>query len=67
MHEDKQVNRFLMILSMLYRANPEGFSSATEVSQGRSRVYALEVAELRLPAVASIETNSKITVLGGNK
>ncbi|MBF4103154.1 hypothetical protein INT80_15250 [Gallibacterium anatis] len=25
MHEDKQVNRFLMILSMLYRANPEGF------------------------------------------
>ncbi|WIM81133.1 replication initiation negative regulator SeqA [Gallibacterium anatis] len=47
LHEDKQVNRFLMILSMLYRANPEGFSSATEVSQGRSRVYfSLEVAEI---------------------
>ncbi|MFC0309205.1 replication initiation negative regulator SeqA [Gallibacterium trehalosifermentans] len=45
--EDKQVNRFLSILSVLYRASPEGFSSATEVSQGRSRVYfSLEVAEI---------------------
>lgn len=47
LQEDKQVNRFLSILSVLYRANPEGFSSATEVSQGRSRVYfSLEVAEI---------------------
>lgn len=47
LQEDKQVNRFLLILSVLYRANPEGFSSATEVSQGRSRVYfSLEVAEI---------------------
>ncbi|OBX06002.1 replication initiation regulator SeqA [Gallibacterium genomosp. 3] len=47
LQEDKQVNRFLSILSVLYRANPEGFANATEVSQGRSRVYfSLEVAEI---------------------
>lgn len=37
--ESKVVNRFLMILTALYRANPEGFAQATESLQGRTRVY----------------------------
>ncbi|NBI41436.1 replication initiation negative regulator SeqA [[Haemophilus] felis] len=37
--ENKAVVRFLNILSVLYRANPESFAQATETLQGRTRVY----------------------------
>lgn len=37
--ESKAVVRFLNILSVLYRANPESFAQATETLQGRTRVY----------------------------
>ncbi|MGR6981839.1 replication initiation negative regulator SeqA [Testudinibacter sp. P27/CKL/0425] len=37
--ESKGVVRFLMILTALYRANPESFAQATESLQGRTRVY----------------------------
>ncbi|MGR3807592.1 replication initiation negative regulator SeqA [Pasteurella testudinis] len=37
--ESKGVMRFLMILTALYRANPESFAQATESLQGRTRVY----------------------------
>ena len=37
--ENKAVIRFLAILTILYRTNPEGFALATESLQGRPRVY----------------------------
>ncbi|MBN6063890.1 replication initiation negative regulator SeqA [Aggregatibacter actinomycetemcomitans] len=37
--ETKAVIRFLAILTILYRTNPEGFALATESLQGRTRVY----------------------------
>ena len=37
--ENKAVVRFLNILTILYRTNPEGFAQATESLQGRTRVY----------------------------
>lgn len=37
--ENKAVVRFLNILSVLYRTNPESFAQATESLQGRTRVY----------------------------
>ncbi|MBN6067704.1 replication initiation negative regulator SeqA [Aggregatibacter actinomycetemcomitans] len=37
--ESKAVIRFLAILTILYRTNPEGFALATESLQGRTRVY----------------------------
>ena len=37
--ENKAVVRFLNILTILYRTNPEGFALATESLQGRTRVY----------------------------
>ncbi|TNG94661.1 replication initiation negative regulator SeqA [Pasteurellaceae bacterium USgator11] len=37
--ESKGVVRFLMILTALYRANPESFAQATESQQGRTRIY----------------------------
>lgn len=37
--ENKTVVRFLEILTILYRTNPEGFAQATESLQGRTRVY----------------------------
>lgn len=37
--ESKAVVRFLAILTVLYRTNPEGFALATESLQGRTRVY----------------------------
>ncbi|KOE52264.1 replication initiation negative regulator SeqA [Aggregatibacter actinomycetemcomitans] len=37
--ENKAVIRFLAILTILYRTNPEGFALATESLQGRTRVY----------------------------
>ncbi|ADO80374.1 TPA: replication initiation negative regulator SeqA [Haemophilus influenzae] len=37
--ESKAVVRFLAILRVLYRANPESFAQATESLQGRTRVY----------------------------
>lgn len=39
MAENKAVVRFLAILRLLYLANPEAFSRATETSQGRTRLY----------------------------
>ncbi|QET77921.1 replication initiation negative regulator SeqA [Aeromonas veronii] len=36
--EDKSINRFMLVLSTLYRDNPEGFTQATEI-KGRKRVY----------------------------
>lgn len=36
--EDKSINRFMLVLSTLYRDNPEGFTRATEI-KGRKRVY----------------------------
>ncbi|MCK3654371.1 Negative modulator of initiation of replication [Pasteurellaceae bacterium Macca] len=38
-NESKVVNRFLQLLSALYRANPEGFAHATENVQGSERIY----------------------------
>ncbi|MBE2893738.1 replication initiation negative regulator SeqA [Spirabiliibacterium falconis] len=38
-HESKGVVKFLMILTALYRANPETFAQATESLSGRTRVY----------------------------
>ncbi|AXP56150.1 replication initiation negative regulator SeqA [Haemophilus influenzae] len=37
--ESKAVVRFLSILRVLYRTNPESFAQATESLQGRTRVY----------------------------
>lgn len=37
--ENKAVVRFLAILRVLYRTNPESFAQATESLQGRTRVY----------------------------
>ena len=37
--ENKAVVRFLNILTILYRTNPEGFALATESLQGSNRVY----------------------------
>ncbi|MBE2895359.1 replication initiation negative regulator SeqA [Pasteurellaceae bacterium HPA106] len=37
--ESKGVVKFLMILTALYRANPETFAQATESLAGRTRVY----------------------------
>ncbi|MBF0784884.1 replication initiation negative regulator SeqA [Muribacter muris] len=37
--ESKGVNRFLQLLSALYRASPEAFSQATENVQGSERIY----------------------------
>ncbi|MCK9139547.1 replication initiation negative regulator SeqA [Haemophilus influenzae] len=37
--ESKAVIRFLAILRVLYRTNPESFAQATESLQGRTRVY----------------------------
>ncbi|AYC18201.1 Negative modulator of initiation of replication [Dickeya dianthicola] len=37
--QNKAVNRFLMVLSTLYRLSPEAFSAATESLHGRTRVY----------------------------
>lgn len=37
--ETKSVARFLSILTVLYRTNPEGFALAAESLQGRTRVY----------------------------
>ncbi|MEX4603943.1 replication initiation negative regulator SeqA [Haemophilus influenzae] len=37
--ESKAVVRFLAILRVLYRTNPESFAQATESLQGRTRVY----------------------------
>ncbi|WP_407637103.1 replication initiation negative regulator SeqA [Chelonobacter oris] len=37
--ESKGVVRFLMILTALYRANPESFAQAAESLQGRTRIY----------------------------
>ncbi|WP_173678262.1 replication initiation negative regulator SeqA [Pasteurella multocida] len=37
--ENKAVVRFLNILRVLYRTNPESFAQATESLQGRTRVY----------------------------
>ena len=38
-NETKGVNRFLMLLSAMYAAHPEGFAQATEHVQGSERVY----------------------------
>ncbi|OOH87298.1 replication initiation regulator SeqA [Pasteurellaceae bacterium 15-036681] len=37
--EKKVVNRFLMLLSALYKSNKEGFADATEQVQGSERIY----------------------------
>ena len=37
--ESKAVVRFLAILRVLYRTDPESFAQATESLQGRTRVY----------------------------
>lgn len=37
--ETKAVSRFLAILRVLYRTNPESFAQATETLQGRTRIY----------------------------
>lgn len=36
--EEKSINRFMLVLSTLYRDNPESFTQATEI-KGRKRVY----------------------------
>ncbi|WP_162517395.1 replication initiation negative regulator SeqA [Aeromonas veronii] len=36
--EEKSINRFMLVLSTLYRDNPEGFTQSTEI-KGRKRVY----------------------------
>ncbi len=37
--EKKGVNRFLQVLSLLYKENPEGFAAAVEPLQGHTRIY----------------------------
>lgn len=37
--QKKAVNRFMLILSTLYRLDPEAFAAATASLQGRTRVY----------------------------
>ncbi len=39
LQESKAVVRFLAVLRVLYRTNPESFAQATESLQGRTRVY----------------------------
>ncbi|WP_423739121.1 replication initiation negative regulator SeqA [Conservatibacter flavescens] len=39
LQESKAVVRFLELLKVLYRTNPESFAQATESLQGRTRVY----------------------------
>lgn len=39
LQETKGVNRFLRVLSVLYRTNPESFANAVEPLQGHTRVY----------------------------
>ncbi len=39
LQETKGVNRFLRILSVLYRTNPESFANAVEPLQGHTRLY----------------------------
>ena len=36
--EEKSINRFMLVLSTLYRDNPDSFTQATEI-KGRTRVY----------------------------
>ena len=36
--EEKSINRFMLVLSTLYRDNPQSFTQATEI-KGRKRVY----------------------------
>ena len=36
--EEKSINRFMLVLSTLYRDNPDSFTQATEI-KGRKRVY----------------------------
>ncbi|MGY3942680.1 replication initiation negative regulator SeqA [Aeromonas tecta] len=36
--EEKSINRFMLVLTTLYRDNPESFTQATEI-KGRKRVY----------------------------
>jgi negative modulator of initiation of replication len=36
--EEKSINRFMQVLSTLYRDDPVGFTQATEI-KGRTRVY----------------------------
>jgi negative modulator of initiation of replication len=36
--EEKSINRFMQVLSTLYRDDPVGFTQATEI-KGRKRVY----------------------------
>ncbi len=38
-NETKGVNRFLQLLAAIYRADPDGFSHATENVQGSERIY----------------------------
>lgn len=38
-NETKGVSRFLQLLAAIYRADPEGFSHATENVQGSERIY----------------------------
>lgn len=37
--QKKAVNRFMMVLSTIYRLDPEAFAEATASLQGRTRVY----------------------------
>lgn len=54
-NEAKGVNRFLQLLSAIYRADPEGFSHATENVQGSERIYFARDEETILATGSSVK------------
>lgn len=49
--EEKSINRFMQVLSTLYRDDPVGFTQATEI-KGRKRVYFSRIPMPCAPAAA---------------
>lgn len=53
--ETKVVNRFLMVLSALYAADPEGFAFSAENVQGSERIYFARDKEVILATGSSVK------------
>lgn len=49
--EEKSINRFMLVLSTLYRDNPEGFTQATEI-KGASASISRRIPRLCVPVAA---------------
>ncbi|VTU08551.1 replication initiation regulator SeqA [Actinobacillus indolicus] len=54
-NETKGVSRFLQLLAAIYRADPEGFSHATENVQGSERIYFARDEETILATGSSVK------------